>query len=162
MRKNAPVPRSNRVRLLGAMTGVGVMTALFAGYVLSESLGAADADGSPRVAVPPVVTPAGLERRSGVRIVYVAVSGAGGLVDLRYQVVDAAKAAAVHVTQPELVDEGSGVVVDSLLMNHSHTGRFRAGQTYYLVFENPGNLVQRGGRVTVALGGVRVPHVHVQ
>ena len=61
-----------------------------------------------------------------------------------------------------MVDEESGAVVDDLLMGHSHKGRMLAGQTYYLIFINPGNLVQRGDRVTVLLGDSRVAHVRVE
>jgi hypothetical protein len=112
----------------------------------------------------PTVSEAGLVDRAGVKIVYVAVTGGGGLIDLRFQVVDPDKAAAVHdkATPPAILDETTGVVVNSLLMGHSHTGEFKSGVTYYLVFENPGNLVQRGRQVSVLLGDALVRHVPVQ
>ena len=65
-------------------------------------------------------------------------------------------------TPPAIVDETTGVVVNSLLMGHSHSREFKTGVTYYLVFENPGNLVQRGSRVSVLLGDAQVQHVPVQ
>ena len=154
--------RSKRVRLLGALTGAGLVV-VFGGYLLVHYGGAPAV--RPQAAaenVPPVVTPAGLVQKSGVRVVYVAITGAGGLVDLRYQVVDADKAASVHVRPPELVDEETGVVADQLLMGHQHKGVMHAGQTYYFVFNNPGNLVRRGTKVTVVLGDARLQHVPVQ
>jgi hypothetical protein len=155
------------VRLLGALAGAGLVAAGAAGYVLVTSLagGQRDSVSPPQPAtekIPPVVSAAGLARRNGIRIRQVAVTGAGGLIDLRYQVLDPDKAASVHTALPELVDERTGVVVDQLLMGHSHKGVMHAGQTYYLLFENPGDLVQRGTEVTVALGGLRVPHVRVR
>jgi hypothetical protein len=83
---------------------------------------------------------------------------------LRFQVVDPDKAAALHdeKTPPALIDETTGVLVDQLLMGHSHTDSFRAGQTYYLIFENPGNLVQSGSKVSVLLGNAEVDHVDVR
>jgi hypothetical protein len=123
----------------------------------------------PRAAAParwqrPVVTEAGLAERSGVRIQHVALSGGGGLVDLRFQVVDPDKAAAVHdlATPAAVVDESTGLVVNALLMGHSHTAPFKTGVTYYLVFENPGNLVHRGSDVSVLLGNAQVEHVVVE
>jgi hypothetical protein len=112
----------------------------------------------------PVVPAAGLTERSGVQIVQVAVTGGGGLIDLRYQVVDPDKANALHdeATPPVIIDESTGLVVDQLLMGHSHTGSYQAGSTYYLVFENPGNLVQSGAKVSVLLGNAEVDHVAVQ
>ncbi|HEY6891246.1 MAG TPA: hypothetical protein VI300_25800 [Solirubrobacter sp.] len=117
-----------------------------------------------RAAAAPLVSNAAFERRSGVRIVRVAVSGGGGLVDLRYQVLDPDAAASIHdaATPPALVDERTGVLVAALFMDHSHKGRLTAAQTYYLVFDNPGSLVRRGSRVTVQLGAARVAHVRVR
>jgi hypothetical protein len=155
------------VRLLGAVTGAGLVVAGIGSYMLTHhpsASGVAPAKAKAAVAehVPPVVTPAGLEEKSGVRVAHVAITGAGGLVDLRYQVIDPDKAASVHATAPELVDETTGVVVNQLFMGHTHKGVFHAGQTYYLIFNNPGNLVQRGSQVTVVLGDARLPHVPVQ
>ncbi len=112
----------------------------------------------------PVISAAGLVDRVGVHITHVAISGGGGLIDLRYEVIDPDKAAAVHdeATPPVIVDDTSGVVVDQLLMGHAHSGTFKAGQTYYLIFENPGNLVQTGSTVSVLLGNAEVEHVPVQ
>jgi hypothetical protein len=92
------------------------------------------------------------------------VTGGGGLLDLRYEVVDADKAVALHdpSTPPALVEESSGLVVDSLLMGHAHKASYKPGVTYYLVFENPGDLVQQGGKVSVLLGTVELEHVDVQ
>ena len=101
---------------------------------------------------------------SGVKIVYVAVTGGGGLVDLRYQILDPNLAAAVHDedTPPILIDEATGLVVDQLLMGHLHSGDFNAGQTYYLIFENPGSIVQSGSKVSVLLGDAEVDHIIVK
>jgi hypothetical protein len=111
----------------------------------------------------PAVTADRLAGQVGARITQVAVTGGGGLVDLRFQVVDPDRAAALHdpQTPSALIDEANGVVVDRLLMNHAHAGPFNAGETYYLVFENPGSLVRRGDAVTVLLGGVQVEHVRI-
>jgi hypothetical protein len=161
---SAPAPgRRTRARALGAVTGAALMLGGIAAYEIPRHAGAAGAPA--RVARnPPVLSATAFERKSGVRIVRVAVSGAGGLVDLRYQVLDPDRAAAIHdrATPPELVDERTGVVVDSLLMGHSHEGRFKPAQTYYLIFDNPGSLVRRGSRVTVRLGAARVADVPVR
>ena len=106
----------------------------------------------------------GLAARTGVRIKWVAVTGGGGLLDLRYQVVDAELANALHdpANPPALVDESTGLVIRSLLMDHSHSGAFKTGVTYPLVFEDPGNWVHTGSKVTVLLGDAEVDHVTVQ
>jgi hypothetical protein len=112
----------------------------------------------------PTVDEAGLVTRSGVKITQVAVTGGGGLVDLRYQVVDPTTAAGLHdpAKPPAIVDETSGLVVHDLLMSHAHTGTYRAGVTYYYVFVDPVNWVHRGAKVTVLLGDAQVEHVVVR
>jgi hypothetical protein len=106
----------------------------------------------------------GLAQQTGVRITRVAVTGGGGLLDLRFQVLDPNQANSLHdkATPPAVIDEQTGLVVHDLLMNHAHSGPYTAGETYYLVFENPGNWVRRGSKVTVLLGGAQVEHVVVR
>ncbi|MDF5755583.1 hypothetical protein [Spongiactinospora sp. TRM90649] len=125
---------------------------------------AAPAAGPGAVLARPVVEAGELPDRVGVRIVRVAVSGDGGLVDLRFRVVDIARAhGGVHdpARPPALVEEATGVVVKDMLMGHQHTGTFQREATYYLVFNNPGNRLRRGSRVSVLLGNARVRGVTV-
>ena len=110
------------------------------------------------------VSASGLAERSGVRLVRVAVTAGGGLLDLRYQVVDPSKAVAVHEarTPPAIIDERTGLVLNRLLMGHAHHGVLKPAVTYYLIFENTGNWVRRGSEVTVLLGDAQVEHVVVK
>jgi len=112
----------------------------------------------------PSVSASGLAERSGVRLIRVAVTGGGGLLDLRYQVVDPSKAVAVHEaeTPPAIIDERTGLVLNRLLMGHAHQGQLKPAVSYYLVFENTGNWVRRGSEVTVLLGDAQVEHVVVK
>ena len=158
-----------RTRTVGALTGV-VVAVVAAGLVLwiwhAATGDPATATGKtvPASWARPVVGARDLGRRSGVEITRVAVSGDGGLVDLRFTVVDPDRANALHdeSTPPAVIDERSGLVVHQLLMNHAHSGAFKAGVTYYLVFENPGNWLRRGSKVTVLLGNAQVEHVTVR
>jgi hypothetical protein len=155
--------RAARVRMLGAATGAGIaLLAAAATYELARHRD--QPAGRAKVVAAPLLSKDAFERASGVQIVHVAVSGAGGLVDLRFRVLDPDAAADIHdaATPPQLVDERTNVLVNELLMGHSHHGRYKAAQTYYLIFNNPGNLVRRGSRVTVQLGAARVAHVLVR
>jgi hypothetical protein len=163
-----------RLRLAGYAVGVmlviGVTALIFwlvsstHGIFIAGDPGQLNSSTVPAALQRPAVSEAGLVEKVGVRIVQVAVTGGGGLIDLRYQVVDPDKAVALHDDDipPALIDDTTGVVVDQLLMGHSHTGEFASGQTYYLIFENPGNLVQRGSTLSVLLGNAQVDHVPVQ
>jgi hypothetical protein len=159
--------RAGAVRVVGFAVGVVVTGAaiVVAVWLPHASGGAKPASGAVAVAWQrPVVSSAGLAQRSGVRIVRLAVSGDGGLLDLRYKVLDADKAAAIHDVQtpPAVVDARTGLVMNELLMDHSHTGAFKAAITYYLVFSNPGGWVHRGSTVTVLLGNAQVENVRVE
>jgi len=151
-------------RLVSVLAGV-VLTAagLWIWHVARTPAGPESVVPAPAGWARPAVTADDLGQASGVTITRVAVTAGGGLVDLRFRVVDPDRAHALHdpATPPAVVDERSGLVVHDLLMNHEHTGDFRAGVTYYLVFNNPGNWVRRGAEVTVLLGNAQVEHVPV-
>ena len=153
-----------RAMLFGAVAGaVLVLAAAGGAYELMHWLSSSGGATASRPVLPsePIVTTAAFQAKTGVRLTQVAVTGGGGLVDLRFQVLDSSKAAAIHGIPSMLVDERTGVVVNELLMGHQHKGRMRAGQGYYLIFINPGNLVARGSRVTVQLGPAQVAHIPV-
>lgn len=158
-----------RARTAGFLAGVLVaagIVALALWLPQRASGGSSDA----RSAAPPPqwqrpsVSASGLAERSGVRLVRVAVTGGGGLLDLRYQVVDPSKAVSVHEEQtpPAIIDERTGLVLDRLLMGHAHQGQLKPAVTYYLIFENTGNWVRHGSEVTVLLGDAQVEHVVVK
>jgi hypothetical protein len=113
---------------------------------------------------PTAVARATFLEQTGAEVVRVAVTGAGGMLDLRFRVIDPDAAAIIHdpARTPALVDERTGRVIDALFMGHSHRGSYKAGLTYYLVFLNPQRLVEPGDEVTVRLGGKRLAHVVVE
>lgn len=153
------VASGNRVNLRVALVTAAAVVAAGAVLVAYESTRRTAAS----VHTPPIVTPAGLVQRSGVRVVRVAVTGDGGLVDLRYQIVDADRAASVHDPNnlPLLIDERTGALIDQPLMGHIHHNAPKAGVTYYIIFNNPGTILHSGGYVTVRLGDARLRHVRV-
>ncbi|HET6989015.1 MAG TPA: hypothetical protein VFI00_20485 [Kribbella sp.] len=157
-----------RTRVLGILTGIalvaGALTVWLLYSVRSDQSAAAPAPVAQIAWGRTAVDADGLAQRSGVRITRVAVTGGGGLLDLRFQVLDPNRANSLHdaATPPAVIDEDTGLVVRDLLMSHAHTGKYTAGETYYLVFENPGNWIRRGAKVTVLLGQAEVAHVVVR
>jgi hypothetical protein len=153
-------PRSVRVWALGAATGA----ALVVGALLLVRGAGHVSQARAQHPLPPAVSAAGLAERSGVRVVRVAVTGAGGLLDVRYQVIDPGKAAELHdtTTPPAIVYEPTGAPIEGLLMGHAPHGRPKPGVTSILIFVNPGNIVHAGDRVSLVLGRARLEHVVVQ
>jgi hypothetical protein len=105
---------------------------------------------------------AAFEQETGIRVLRVAVTAGGGLVDFRYQVVDPDKALVVHDDPPVLVDEKTGAVIDTPFMGHSHSGQPKAGHTYPVLLVNEQGLIGPGDTVTVVVGDSRLEHVGVQ
>jgi hypothetical protein len=157
------VPRRPVVILAGALAGLALAAVGLRVWHTTTPPTVPAANPVPAAWARPAVAADDLGQTSGITITRVAVTGGGGLVDLRFRVVDPERAHALHdpATPPAVVDEDTGLVVHDLLMNHAHTGDFRAGVTYYLVFTNPGNWVRRGAQVTVLLGDAQVEHVRV-
>lgn len=100
----------------------------------------------------PVPHSAAMEQRLGVRFNHVAVVGDGGLVEVSYVVLDPEKASRFQndTTHPPKIYSESGkhgVVWRTALMKQGHS--LRAGQTYYMVFENTKAAVRSGGKVKI-------------
>jgi hypothetical protein len=106
---------------------------------------------------------AALEAATGVRIARVAVVGDGGLVTVFYVVVDAEKAARFQADRehtPTLNSEARDRSIQrTSIMRTGHA--MRAGQTYYLVYDNAGGALRSGESVTVTYDGVSLRHVPV-
>ena len=128
---------------------------------LTLALGAACGSGEAGREQPEPSGAAALEERYGIRITLVAVTAGGGLVDLRYQVTDAAKAAQVlgpGAVAPTLIAEDSGKTLPAP-QQAPEEARPETGQTYFILYPNAENSVKPGAAVTVVIGDVRVEHL---
>ena len=152
------------VRIAGFLAGVLIAAGIWTLALWLQHSSAGPSAAPPPAWQRPAVSASGLAGRSGVRLIRVAVTAGGGLLDLRYQVVDPNKATAVHEarTPPAIIDEHTGLVLNRLLMGHAHHGQLKPAVSYYLIFENTGNWVHRGSEVTVLLGDAQVEHVVVK
>lgn len=100
-----------------------------------------------------------LEQEYGIRLTLVGVTAAGGMVDVRYRVIDPLKAA-------KLIDEEEGGIMpmvyvsngDVMLMPdmHMREQKLVAGRVYFVLIPNSQNAVKRGTVVTVVFGDVAV------
>jgi hypothetical protein len=89
------------------------------------------------------------------------VTAKGGMVELRYRVIDEGKAANFgHYTEtaPMLVAEDTGKIVDVTIMGlHNH--RVEPGRTYYVLYRNTDNAIESHRPVTIAIGDLKLEHV---
>jgi hypothetical protein len=106
------------------------------------------------------------EEQSGVEVVSLRQTGAGGMLDFRYRVVDPVKAAPLLLrkTPAYLVDPKTGVV---MTVPETNWGRMRQdtlkpekGRVYFMLFHNAG--MAAGDKVTVIIGKNRFENLTVQ
>lgn len=124
------------------------------GALLAWRLMVAPASGS-------AVEMSAIEQAWGVRLTQIGVTADGGLVDVRYQVVDADKALTFlddPANMPILIAEDTNATVRSTAMLHS-THEVQAGRTYFVLYRNTGGVIHSGGLVTVAFGPLRLEHL---
>ncbi|NUQ86537.1 MAG: hypothetical protein HUU11_17695 [Anaerolineales bacterium] len=149
---STPITNANRQSVLVASMTLVVITVGFFSY----QAGARESHNKHPLPET-VISNERLEEEYGIRVTLVAVTAAGGLVDVRYKVVDPEKAA-------KLVDEEEGGIMpmvfvgngEVMLMADSHMRdqRLVADRTYFTLIPNAQNAVQRGSVITVVFGDV--------
>lgn len=147
-----PRPRLGRLVLpLLVLALVAVSIVRFGGYADARQGYAVPHDGQ-------------LEAQLGVRFTQAAVVGDGGLVELRYVVLDTQKASAFQNDTkhpPRLRNERSGKLAwRAALMKQGH--ELRPGQSYYLLYLNNGGAIKRGDTIEITSGQRRLAHVPVR
>lgn len=110
-----------------------------------------------------------VEAAWGLRFTNVIVLADNGGVELRYQVIDAAKAQKIHLGNadsnelPSLrVEQTGAMITPSAVLLHFHHGDTVSGQSYSIVYGNAGGVVHSGGYVTLIMkDGLMIKHIQV-
>lgn len=150
-----------------AKVAMAIAAAAAVAAVLPHLARAGDDPGAVPVAAPagPGVPGAAMAAVYGIRVDRVAVTGGGGLVDLRFTVVDPEKARTLleaHARPPRLLVEGSDVQLEAPRHGAMRATRLQKDATSFLLFPNTRSAVRPGKRVAVVFGDVRVEPVVVQ
>ena len=109
-----------------------------------------------------------LREKWGIELVAMRSTAAGHMVDFRYRVLDAQKAAPLfkRQTKPYLIHQASGKVLG--VPNTAKIGSLRNsntpqnGRIYWMFFGNHHRLVHKGDKVTVAIGDFRAIDIEVE
>jgi hypothetical protein len=98
-----------------------------------------------------------LEERYGIRITLIAVTAGGGMVDLRYKVIDRAKAEPALQDPTKvpvlLAEDGTRLPAPGLVEPNQELVE---GRVYYMLYPNTRGVVRPGTRVTVIVGEVEL------
>jgi hypothetical protein len=151
--------RSNRSVFLLAALLLGGCAAQ--GGALAEAKAVANAPAA--VAAPQQPPPSALEVQAGLQIAQVGVTAQGGLVDVRFKVLDAARARTLlgNPANAPLLMAGDSPPLAA--PHHALKGaRFANGQVFFILFPNARGSVQPGVPVTVALGNTLLGPVTAQ
>jgi hypothetical protein len=107
--------------------------------------------------------PSAPEMQAGIQIAQVGLTAQGGMVDVRFKVLDAAKAKALlgnPANAPMLI---AGNQPPLHPPHHALKGaRFAPGQVFYILYPNARGAVQPGVEVSVAMGDARLGPVKAQ
>ncbi|MEP7117245.1 MAG: hypothetical protein ABI880_06680 [Acidobacteriota bacterium] len=107
--------------------------------------------------------PSAREVESGIQIAQIGLTAQGGMVDVRFKVLDAAKAKALlgnPANTPVLI---AGDQPPLHPPHHALKGaRFARGQVFYILYPNARGAVKPGVEVTVAMGDARLGPVKAQ
>ncbi len=109
-----------------------------------------------------------MKRQWGVEVVFVRQTSAGYMLEFRYKVLDAKKAAPLFDRQvkPVLMHAESGAAL--IVPTPAKTGALRnsnppiEGRTYWMFFANPGKLVEPGDTVNIKIGDFLVEDLVVE
>lgn len=149
----------SRTRTLQFLSGALLVAALVVSPWAARRL----APSAPRVATLTTdISTATLEARYGLKVTRIAVTGGGGLVELRFTVLDAEKAKQLLRDQqstPRLVAEDSGHVLYAPQQSSWRKVRVQQGAQCFVLFPNVRSAVKSGTRVALAFGALRVEPV---
>jgi hypothetical protein len=109
-------------------------------------------------------SPLSLADHWGIEITKVDVAAGGKALDLRYKVVDIAKATSMlYLTNiVYILDQSSGKVLIVPFQRENQTSqKLVAGKTYFTLLPNKEGRVKSGSKVTVVLGGSRTENLVV-
>ncbi len=112
-----------------------------------------------------------VEATYGIKVEGLRLTAAGSMLDFRYRVVDAQKAAPFlnGKIQPSLLDEARSAklgVPDTPTLGRirqtSRNGVIQTDRSYFIMFGNPGKALQSGDKVALLLGPVKITELTVQ
>jgi hypothetical protein len=164
-----PAGSTHRRRLrhrtwLAAIAGVLILPIAVAAGLTYAAAGPGGAADAADAAAARVVTAADLEQDYGIKVQLVAVIASGGMIDLRYTVTDKEKAThLLHdaAEMPALFVESSGALI-RMPTGMRHKTVLMDGGNYFILYPNPGGVIQAGTPVSVVIDGVRLEPLDAQ
>jgi hypothetical protein len=155
-------PRWSRRPIIRTGLLVAGLVVMVVGILVVRGWRPTSDDGSSSSATMPIS--AEIEATYGVRFTGVDVTAGGGMIQIRYQVIDSDKTAAIHDSDgaPYIVDSNGHTYADPGMAGHSHVGGTKpSGTSDYVLLANARGGVKAGSVVTIRIGDLELRNVHV-
>jgi hypothetical protein len=141
------------------------LVAVFTGVLLVRNWRAESRSTPSTVSAAPVMpSSAQIESKYGVRFLGVDITSAGGMIQVRYQVLDSAKTEAIHTAEatPHVIAaDGTDFNLPGM-PGHSHIGPVKkAGTNDYVLLANARGALKPGAIVTIKMGDLELHDVVV-
>jgi len=156
-----PAARSNSIKKYISVALILVILLLVAPFV-NKAYKALQPTSLPQGTV--TISQSVLEQKYGLRVNLVAVTGAGGFVDVRLKMVDGDKAKLLLADAknfPSLFSE-KGVVLGAPEDTKSQKIEYISGGNLFIMYPNAGNAVTYGSPVTIVFGDTAVEPINAK
>lgn len=157
-------PRAARPFARTALGVLGLAVLVLGVLVVRGWRPGSDDTAQPAAAATTMPTSPEIESKYGVRFIGVDVTSGGGMIQVRYQVLDSAKTEAIHDQEaaPYVVDSHGVKYADPGMVGHSHIGPVKAaGITDFVLLANARGGVKPGSFVTIKIGDLELRNVPV-
>ena len=112
-----------------------------------------------------VISQTTLEEKYGLRVNLIAVTAAGGMVDLRLKILDGEKAKLLLQDKknfPVLINNDGTITLNVSEDTKSQAIKFEDGLDLFLLFPNTGNAVKPGTAVTLMFGDTAIESINAR
>ena len=111
-----------------------------------------------------VVSKGALEEQYGLRVNLVAVTAAGGLIDLRLRIIDGEKAKTLLANQANFptLRVGKSIELQASPDIASQTIKFENGNNIFVLYPNSQNVVKPGDTVNIVFGDLQVEAIQTK
>jgi hypothetical protein len=131
-----------------------IALALVGGFALYT---AASSNGKPAVTA---ISAQALADTYGAKVDLIGVAALGGMVQLRFTVLDTKKADALFHDKdkmPRLLIESNGQILEPPA-GMKHSMKMVNGGSYFIIYGNRANMVKEGTKISVVVGDVKLEH----
>lgn len=115
-----------------------------------------------RTSAPAAPRSPALESEYGIHVNQIGVTAGGGMLDLRYTVLDTDKALLIGGSvddRARLIVERTGKRLDTAALTMRHRNKIKPGSGTFILFRNDYGAVHRGDLVTLVIGKIELKHL---